>query len=179
MLWKTIGRPGQTGFKKNQITAELNSRYGVGNWRRMWLYDGRELLQQDAFLVCEEAYLADARNRPEVWQRLILEARDIYDMLSEEVESGRDYTKQHKFTRFHDICIRRVVQRLGLRFNGNELIQIRFNENNSSWASQNFDPGKVKFHEPQKITTPLLEGYWDPNSIECFYQSNKVLQVKG
>lgn len=179
MIWTTLKeRPGQTGFNKDKIAKERDSKYGKGNWRQAWTYQGKILNKLETFLVCEEAYFQDSLKREEIWQRLIAEAKDIYDMLPEEIKSGTDYGIQHKFTRFHDIAIRRVLEKRGWKFQGDKIIQIRYEAKKPDWYSENFDPGKVEFHQPELIVTPYLEGFWLPDTIECFYQSNKVLQIK-
>ncbi len=178
MEWKTVDRPGQSGLKKDEITAEWNLKYGKNKWRKAWVFGDEIMDQQQAFKICEDAYYADSINRPEVWTKLIKEAKDIYDFFPEEVDSGLDYFKQHKLTRFHDICIRRVLSRNGWKFQGAKLIQIRFDKDNPNWFSENFDPGKVQFHLREFILKPNLEGWWNKYSIEDFYQSNKLLQVK-
>ena len=93
-------------------------------------------------------------------------------------DSGLDYSIQHEHTRFHDISIRRVLFHAGRAFQGEKLIQIRYDKDHPNWYSEHFDPGKVPFHAPQLIITPHLKGWWDINSVEDFYQSNKVLQVR-
>ena len=42
------------------------------------------------------------------------------------------------------------------------------------------NPGVVPFHLPELIVPGEIKGniWWDPNTIEDFYQKNKVLQVK-
>jgi hypothetical protein len=65
--------------------------------------------------------------------------------------------------------------RRGLEFKGKQLVQIRHHDN--YWGSQ-LSPGKIPFYEMKMIVGPNLKGWWDPNSVEDMWQSNKVLQVK-
>ncbi len=178
IIWKTIERPGQSGSQKGELITKWNSLYGKDNWRKAWIYKGKIINQIEVFKLCEEAYYKDSFDREEVWEKLIETAKDVYDMIPEEIESGTDYTKQGKYTRFHDICIRNVLKRRGWQFKGDKLIQIRYDKDKRTYFSDNLDPGKVKFHETNKILEPHLKDWWDYNSIEDFYQSNKILQVK-
>lgn len=177
MRWETIGRPGQTGDRKEQLIAEWDPKYGVSNWRKIHLFQWSSLSKLEMFALCEDAYLDHSKTNFEKWERLARDARDVYDKTPDEVNSGTDYTKQLSYTRFHDICIRNVLQKVGLEFTGTDLIQIRWDDKNPDWYSENFDPGKVPFHLPGSIPLPLLKGWWDLNSIECAYQSTKYLQV--
>ena len=178
MNWKITERPGQSGINKDKLEEEWNFKYGVNNWKKAWQFNEEIIDQILAFQLCEDAYYADSFQRENIWKKLISEVKEVYDMLPEEVESGFDYSKQHKFTRFHDICIRRVIFRRGWKFQGEKIIQIRFNKENNDWYSENFDPGKVKFHLPELIINPNLKGWWNKDSVEDFYQSNKVLLTK-
>jgi hypothetical protein len=179
MVWKTVERPGPTGSKKAELIERLNAQYGVGNWRKVYVFNGRALDKFDAFQLCEIAYYHHSLDRPELWKKLIAQASDIYDMKPEEVESGLDYRIQHEFTRFHDICIRNVVFKRGWTFHGKQLVQIRFNPDGpNSWYSEVFDPGKVQFHLPHLIPTPLIRGWWNDYSVECAWQNIKEIQVK-
>ena len=178
MVWENVERPGQTGFRKQEILAERNEKYGEGNWRIFWRWNEIYLDKLTAFHICEDAYFNDSLQRPDVWKRLLDEAKDVYDVKPEEVDSGTDYGVQLGYTRFHDICIRRVLMRRGWRFHGREIVQIRYDKESPNWYSENFDPGKVRFHMPELIVKPSLESWWDEDSVEDFYQSNKVLQAK-
>lgn len=40
-------------------------------------------------------------------------------------------------------------------------------------------PGQIPFHFPEKIIQPQLEGWWEKDTVESFYQSNKILQIKN
>tara|TARA_Y100000310_G_scaffold336995_1_gene422953 strand:- start:12325 stop:12861 length:537 start_codon:yes stop_codon:yes gene_type:complete len=177
-MWKTVDRPGQSGFKKDALVTKWNGLYGKGNWRKAWTFEEKIIDKLRVFKICEDAYYADSIAREKIWTKLLTEAKEIYDMLPEEVDSGLDYKKQHKFTRFHDICIRNVLIRRGWKFKGEKIQKIRWNKENPNWFSENFDPGKVKFHLPKLICKPNLTGWWNKNSVEDFYQSNKVLQAK-
>ncbi|MFQ6010159.1 MAG: hypothetical protein ACE5J7_03520, partial [Candidatus Aenigmatarchaeota archaeon] len=61
------------------------------------------------------------------------------------------------------------------KFQGKKLVQIR---SHKSYWGKNLSPGRVPFHRPELIVEPHLEGWWDDNSVECFYQSNKILQIR-
>lgn len=178
MVWEFAERPGQTGFKGKDVERRLNETYGEGRWRKVWVWEGDFLHKADAFGVCEEAYFQDSLKRENVWRQLLAEASEVYDINVNEINSGTNYAEQLNYTRFHDICIRRVLERRGWKFTGNRIVQIRYNAKNGDlgYFSENFDPGKVIFHKPESIVKPNLEGWWGMNSVEDFYQSNKIIQ---
>jgi len=112
--------------------------------------------------------------------KFINEAKNVYDIEEKDIESGFDYSKQQgNATHLQDIAIRRVVMRRGWKFKGKKLIQIRLGKEvkNKDWANE-LDPGRLQFHLPELIKKPNLKGWWDKDSVEDFYQSNKILQIK-
>jgi nicotinate-nucleotide adenylyltransferase len=105
-------------------------------------------------------------------------ASDVYDIQPSNVESGLDYHKQEcTATHLQDIAVRRVLVRLGRSFKGDHLVQIRGHES----EGYRLNPGKVPFHEPESIIEPTFAPgrWWDAHSVEDFWQSNKVLEVRA
>jgi hypothetical protein len=177
MEWKTLERPSYFGKHRDEKISEYNSHYGTGNWRLVWQWGDCVLNFLDACIIYEDSYYADSKKRPELWQQLRVEAKDIYDHEPSDVESGLDYAIQKGYaTHLQDIAIRRVMVRNGWRFSGDSLIQVR---SHCEYWGQLLSPGKVSFHRTELIVQPNLEGWWDTNSVEDFYQSNKLLQAKN
>ena len=176
--WQTVGRPGYFGAKRDQRAAEYDAEYGAGNWRIMWqigsyLFDFPEIC-----LLYEDAYMRHSEKNKVLWTSLVRVARDVYDDSPTNVESGLDYLKQEtNRTHIQDIAIRRCVVRHGWRFLGDSLIQIRHDRGDQPFSME-LSPGKVPFHDPSMFERPHLEGWWDDWSVECLYQTNKVLQIK-
>ena len=70
--------------------------------------------------------------------------------------------------------MRRCLMRLGTWFRGDHLVEIRGRD------SEGFrlNPGQIPFHLPEMIVQPEQTGWWEPGSVESFWQANKVLQVR-
>ena len=176
MIWQTLERPGYFGEKKDAIHEGYNARFGQWGWRIRWQWEDRILDFPEACQFYEDAYYYDSFMRPEVWKELLATAREVYDIEKQDVDSGLDYLIQKgKATHVQDIAIRNVMVRMGWTFRGKELARVR--QHGTYWGDR-FSPGKIPFHLPKHIIQPHLEGWWDMNSVEDFYQSNKVLQVK-
>lgn len=175
MEWIILERPGYTGKKKSEKHAKWNAEYGENNWRLMWAWNGQIITPEFTYQLYEDGYYTDSFRREKLWVELIKKAKDIYDLEPRDIESGLDYLVQKGIaTHLQDIAIRRVVSRRGWNFEGNELIQIRSAD--KYWSQLN--PGNVPFHLPELIVEPHLTGWWKDNSVEDFYQSNKILQIK-
>ena len=176
--WMTIGRPGYFGSKREARHAELDAEHGAGNWRLAWIINGHAVSREQMTMLYEDAYYEFMSAKAHITERLLSEASDVYDDAPSNVLAGFDYSVQEtNRTHVQDVAIRRVVARLGRAFSGAELIQIRDNLGTHP-LSMVLSPGQVPFHRPEWLMEPELEGWWLPGSVESFYQSNKVLQVR-
>lgn len=184
MEWTTIDRPGYFGADRDKLATSWDSEYGASNWRIAWILDTRPkkpllIPRAGMLMLYEDAYFEYFRAHPQILEHLISEASDVYDDAPSNIASGLDYTIQETHrTHVQDIAIRRCLIRFGRRFCGSEPIQIRdaIGEHPLSIA---LSPGQVPFHQPKWICTPETEGWWNPGSVESYYQSNKVLQVRA
>jgi len=123
----------------------------------------------------EDAYLAHFEATPEVLWWLLRTAFDVFDNSESNVLSGLDYRIQEApTTHLQDIAVRRCVMRLGARFAGDHLVEIRARD------SEGFalNPGQVPFHRPDLIVEPQPRSWWLADSVEAFWQANKVFQVR-
>ena len=176
MEWKTFGRPGFSGKDRDIKHAQWDREYGEGNWRIVWTWNGGIITRDFAYQLYEDGYYADSFKREDAWRNLLEIANDVYDLEPLDVESCLDYSIQKGIaTHLQDISIRRVIKRRGWDFRGSELVRVRKHED--YWGNL-FSPGRVPFHIPHLIESPHIDWWWDYNSIEDFYQSNKVLQVR-
>ncbi|MFH1377110.1 MAG: hypothetical protein ABIH25_05745 [Candidatus Woesearchaeota archaeon] len=174
-MYRTSRRIGYVGKRKKAAIREFNEKYGKGNWRIAWQWEDKTIEREEALSHYEDAYLYFFESNPEELEWLINTASDIYDISPNDVNSGLDYSKnQRGATHIQDITIRRVVNRLGKNFDGNRLLQVR-----RGGEAERYNPGIVKFHKPEMIIQPRIRGWWKPNTIEDFWQSNKILQVKN
>lgn len=179
MEWKTVGRPGYLGARREACRREWDLRYGPGGWRLVWTLDGVLLGFEEAVAAYEEAYFRFLCRCPDVLDRLLADAADVYDDAPSNVGSGLDYAAQETGrTHLQDIAIRRCVRRMGREFAGTRLIQIR-DRLGEHPLSLVLSPGRVPFHRPASIERPELTGWWEPGSVESFYQSNRLLQYRA
>ncbi len=176
MEWKTVERPGYFGKKKDEIHGQYDEKYGKGNWRIAWTFSEVKIPFELACLIYEDSYYHDSFNREKLWKELAKTAREVYDLEEADIASSFDYKTQNgSATHLQDIAARRVVSRRGWKFQGDELVRTR---GHKSYWGDILSPGKVPFHLPNQIVEPHIEGWWDKNSVEDFYQSNKIVQVK-
>ena len=179
-VWIPKGRPGYLGKRRDEQFWEWDKKFGKRNWRLVHPFGGVVLDYLGTCAVYEDAYLEFLKNNPDILQQLTSEASDVYDDAKSNVRSGFNYLKQEtKRTHIQDIAIRRSVARMGTWFSGKQLIQIR-DKRGSHPLSLILSPGQVPFHRPELINRcPELTGWWKLGSVESFYQSNRLLQVKN
>ncbi len=165
-------------MEKEGKYSEWDDLYGKGNWKLAWRYGGGYLDFAQACREYEESYYVLLRKHPGTLEELLEVASDVYDDSVTNVRSGFDYLKQEtNRTHIQDIAIRRSLKKLGVWFRGNRLLQIRHNLGDHP-LSMTLSPGIVPFHKPRMIATPWLEGWWEPGTVECFYQSNRQLLIR-
>lgn len=177
MNWKIIEQqPGQAGKERDRLCETYDNTYGAGNWRIAWQWGADVVEKEVAYQIYEDGYYHDSFTRAELWGELTAAASEVFDIDVSDIDSGLDYLVQNESaTHLQDIAIRRVVLRRGWQFEGDGLVQIR---GRKGYFGKLLSPGKVPFHRPELIVVPHLKGWWDENSVEDWYQSNKVLQIR-
>jgi len=177
--WTTLERSGYLGKHKLEKYQQWDGIYGKGNWRLAWKVGNVFVDFLGACALYEDAYFNLLKTHDPIRNQLIAEASNVYDDEPSNVNSGFDYTKQEtERTHIQDIAIRRSLIRLGLWFKGTELIRIR-QEKGTHPLSMTLSPGRVPFHLPELVEKPETLGWWYPETVESFYQSNKYLQRRG
>ncbi|MDP6943268.1 MAG: nicotinate-nucleotide adenylyltransferase, partial [Myxococcota bacterium] len=173
--WITLTRPSYSGAQKEQRDKVRDETFGVGAWRTAFGWGDEVLTYAATLALYEDAYMDHFARRPEDLEWLVQTACQVYDNSETNVASGLDYTVQEMpSTHLQDIAVRRCLVRLGRRFRGDHLVEIRGRE------SEGFrlNPGQVAFHRPERILDPEIPGWWLAGSVESFWQSNKLLQVR-
>lgn len=208
MGWVTVPkvRPGYLGKKRDDFKAKMDREYGVGNWRLAWetncfgthyyfTIERTLLMYEDAyfaFICCEKVPIKNFKDEITV-VRLALDtssqpplAREIaqyaecYDNDVTNVESGLDYQYQEaKSNHYQDVSVRRVLARVGLWFTGRKKELLHIRHDSEQELGQKLSPGRVPFHMPYLVKQPELNGWWNPHTVEAWYQSSKVLQTVG
>ena len=200
--WIVVERLGHLGASRDARYKEWTKSYGPkrdyrsghldsGGWDIVWVWENGILAPKPiACGIYEQAYFAYSKSHDRRWRRLARRARDIYDKdRLNDPRSGLDYQIQRSpADHIQDIAIRRVFARAGFVWLGKKLIRIRRHESRRMRRARDgedldygyhFSPGKVPFHRPNLILEPHLEGWWDRNTVEDWYQSNRVLVVKS
>ncbi|MFF0314267.1 hypothetical protein ACFYPH_06405 [Micromonospora sp. NPDC005252] len=158
--------------------AQWDEQFGPGRWRLAWRIGPVSHPWPGALALYEDAYFRRLVADPELRRTLLTGARNVYDVSVDDVESGLDYTCQRPGAQhLQDIAVRRVLVRLGIWFEGVDLVRLRRRDTNDLSPGACLDSGAVRFHRPDLIVQPVLTGWWDTDSIEAFYQSNKYLQT--
>jgi len=183
--WVTIiETPGQFGSKKAMIHKELDRLYGIGSWRVAWQLGNIIISKEQALQEYEDAYYQYLLDHPDRLEWLVANASDVYDNSITNIKAGPDrfdYTKQESSRGVHiqDIAVRRVVcLRFNRKFEGERAIALRGHSLGESGNRWSLDPGIVPFHKPELIVPIEFEGWWQPGTIEAFYQQCRVIQVR-
>ena len=178
------------GFGKKGVYEKLDNTYGADGWLPAHYARGKIISRYQSYFIYEDAYYHFFKQNPDVREWIVNTASEVYDIEPSNVDSGLDYTIQESdATHLQDISIRRVLTRLTLEeqghtpdpenlpriplFKGDHLVQIRGKDS----EGYRLNPGQVPFHDPTLILDRDLTSWWQPGSVEDWYQKNKVLLV--
>jgi len=183
-------RPGYFGSERNKIQAGYDARYGPENWKIAWEWGSQIIERPEALQIYEDGYYEYFRNNPEILSWLVNDFSNVYDTAPSNIEARFSYDIQETpGNHLHDVAIRRAVLRRGQWFSGKELLEVR-STNPAGWK---LSPCMIPFHLPEMIYKGEIKykgkerdftanpPWWIskgvPNSVEQFYQQNKVLLV--
>jgi hypothetical protein len=180
-----LERPGYLGKKRDEVYALWDSKYGSGKWTLAYRWGEQILSPKEGIQIYEDAYYEYLKDSV-ILDGLLADAYDIFDTAPSNVLSKFDYDKQETpNNHIHDIAIRRSVLRLGKFFKGKNLIQVR----GEGTKGACFSPYMIPFHLPELIVPGEIKDYGNkgpwwikkgiPNSVEEFYQQNKILVLKN
>lgn len=179
-LWETVERPGYLGKKRDEVQNGWNLKYREGNWRISYQWGSLVIPKREAIQIYEDGYYEFFKQNKETLDWLIQTASNVFDTAETNVQANFDYEKQETLNNhIHDVAIRRSVLRLGRLFSGHHLVHVRW----TGSEGYRINPGVVPFHMQEFIVPGEINDYggkgiwWFPNTIEDFYQRNKVLQV--
>ncbi|MEK6926251.1 MAG: hypothetical protein AABW50_03150 [Nanoarchaeota archaeon] len=153
---------------------------------------GNKIIEkQEALRIYEDGYYEYFKSNPNILNWIVTTASDVYDTAPSNVESKFNYDIQEtESNHIHDIAIRSAVLRNGVWFVGDHLVHVRPEK-----EGEILGPHLIPFHLPHMIyrgqtkykgeerdflTNPpwwLKMGMKD--SVEEFYQQNKVLQIRS
>lgn len=184
--WSSIDSPGYLGKQKDALFAQWDARYGNGNWRIAWIdAQGKRLRYEDIITHYIDGYVLYFTKHPQEAKEITQNYSHSYDMDILPQTSAFDiyiqYQKQGIRNQFHHIALNIALEKkLGMPFRGKHPLQVRDSisvENKPvGWK---WSPGYIPSPQPERI--PQITHttiWWDKNSIEDFYQSTKVLEVK-
>ena len=185
-MWITIERPGYFGNKRDELATMWNEKYGEDYWRIAWQWGDLVLERREALQIYEDGYYEFFKKDNDTLDWLISTASDVYDTSPSNVQARFSYDIQETpNNHIHDVAIRRALLRTGSWFKGDSLLEIR-SVNEEGWK---LSPCNVPFHLPEMISKEPIKDYrnkgyfwWEkrgiPNSVEAFYQRNKLLQIQ-
>jgi hypothetical protein len=173
MTWQTLGRPHYFGRHRHHWRRTYDQRYGPDGWRILQRVGPDLLPAAEAAPFLAAAYAAYLAERPDLLAWLCATAADVYENSRSNLRSGRDYTVQERHVEHvHDVALRNAVAHLGREFRGETLLHVGGRERGP------LNPGFVPFHRPELIVQPPAVHWWEAGSVECFWQSGRVLQVR-
>jgi len=190
MKWEVIERPGYFGTSREEIHDRYDKQFGHNNWKISWQWGEQIIERTQALQMYEDGYYEFFKLNKDTLDWLITTASDVYDTSPSNVEAEFSYDIQETLNNhIHDVAIRKSVLRNGVWFRGDHLMHVRPEK-----EGERLGPHLIPFHLPHmiyqgqimykgeqrdfSINPPWWIKMGIKNSVEQFYQQNKVLQVK-
>ncbi|KAF0984930.1 hypothetical protein FDP41_000829 [Naegleria fowleri] len=165
------------GEQKRKKLDSLFKKYPQG-FITAYKYKDKYISRSSAFSLYEDGYYEFLKNHPQLLDYICDTCCDIYDTEPSNIESGYDYEQQdskEKGTHLQDVAVRRALKRLGREFKGTQLLQLRGYKSPLYFLN----PCVIPFHERENIIQPeIIEEFMFKQSVESFWQSNKVILTK-
>jgi len=186
--WIVVERPGYLSKKRDEVFASWDKKYGKDNWILNWQISQTELIsQKQAYQLYADAYTEFLRTWPNILEWLC-SFEEVEDTAPTNVNSGTNfYIQETPNNHIHDIAIRVAMKALNAKFLGTHkrLLKVR----GKGTEGEILSPHMVPFHKPEIIFQGEIKDYggkgkwWRENgienSVEEFYQQNKVLLYNG
>ncbi|MBR9702327.1 hypothetical protein GOV13_05400 [Candidatus Pacearchaeota archaeon] len=186
---KIIERPGYFGTSRNEIHEKYDGEFGSGKWKIAWQWGDQIIQKPEALQIYEDGYYEFFKANKDVLNWLISTASDVYDTAPSNIEAKFSYDIQETVNNhIHDVAIRRAVLRNGVWFKGDHLVHVRPEKEGGRLG-----PHLIPFHLPHMIYKGEIKYKGEPrdfstnppwwitmgikDSVEQFYQQNKVLQI--
>lgn len=190
VIWETAGRPGYLGKKRDEMYKYWDSKdgYGKGNWRIVNEIAGEIFTYEDLiWKIYVPGYVQHFLKNPN--EALFVTDNFAYgydkDMCTKQqaFDIHALHNKAGIVNQFHHTAFNIALEYyLGLKFKGTGPIQVREGNPGTPDSDQpagfKWSPGRIKTIRPDLIPNYVLEGWWQPDSIEATYQLSKVLQRK-
>ncbi len=190
VTWTTVDRPGYFGKGREEQEKLCNEKYGKDNWRLAWQTPQGTVLTYDGVIqeyiegyteyfrqhLDEAKYLTD--NYSFAYDKEIITKEEAFDPYAL-------YQKPGKANQFHHVALNIALEKvLDMPFTGKEAIKVRAGKPNTpieEWpVGWKWHPGRIPCIHPEEIYNGEFPNqWWEKGSIEDFYQSNKVLQIKS
>lgn len=173
MRYKITQYPGYLGDKKELMYKAWDKKYK--KWKLRWIFENQIVSFDEIFW---KVYVAGYTNyffsNHDEAKNLATKYSYTYDKDLITKEKAFDYkyllNKKKSNNQFHHCALNFAIKyNLNLEFNGTKPLQVRGKDS----GGYKWNPGFIK--STVKFTQKQIKGWWEPNSIEAYYQSHKVL----
>ena len=187
--WLTVEHPGYLGKKKDETYRLWNEKYGDNKWRLVNETANGEIFSYEDIIwkVYVPGYVNYFLRNPN--EAIHITSNFAYgydkDVCSREQAFNiyALYNKDGVANQFHHVAFNVSLEYyLGLKFKGSGSVQIREGKPGTPDSEQpegfRWSPGRISAVRSDLIPITNLKSWWNPGTIEDFYQSTKALQIR-
>lgn len=189
-IWVDLERPGYLGKQRDEKYKfwDLPENYGKGNWRIINRASNGEVFNYEDIIYriyipgYEQYFKLHPEEASEIADRYSFGYDKDLISLSQAFDIYALYNVPNRVNQFHHVAFNMALLNLGYFFKGSESVQVREGKPGIQDSEQPngflWSPGRIECTVSHLIPEPRIKGWWNPNSIEDFYQSTKILQIK-
>jgi hypothetical protein len=188
--WLTVAHPGYFGKNRDLQIEKWNRQYGEENWRLAWELKDGQVLNFERFFwqVYVASYTQYFLHHPDELSFITENYSYTYDKdLVSRADAFDPYTlygKPGESNQFHHVALNIALEWfLETPFKGSKPLQVRQGKpgtTESSWPKGwRWSPGLIPAVRADLIPSLSMTGWWQEGTMEHFYQSAKVLQVRS
>ncbi len=153
----------------------LDSIYGAGNWRIVWAVEKDGLVgHNELFGAYERSFLEHLERNPDIVELLKKKVGRTSRML---LCGSGVYHDESTHREMQDAALASAISSIGFSIGLADIERIRRDHSLAGLAGA-LSPAKVPFYDSSIILAPEAPGSWDRGSLESFYRSNMLLEVK-
>lgn len=139
--------------RRHSFIKKVENTVGKSNWTWSFKFRNKFYSYPLGLQIYEDSFYSFLVKNIDLLKRLVVDYKDVYHHTYEDFDSGLDYNVQKdKSEHYDDIAIRRSVARLGLKFNGEKILDLK---------TSPYSEMKVPFHMPTDNKIISVKSWFD------------------
>ncbi len=162
--------------ERTSYFKRLDNIYGAGNWRIVWAVENGKVVNRDGlFGAYERSFLAYLEKNPDLVKLI---KKRVGGTEARPFLNPGSYRGESAHREMQDAALASAISSIAFMVGLEDIKRIRRDHTLADLAGA-ISTAKVPFYDRSMILSPEAAGDWEMGSIESFYHSNMLLEVKN